>query len=80
MVVIGGLNSEGRALDDVLILDVNTLKWVNMNVIHIKYVHPFPLGIAFHATCFVTEDSNSSSINIIANSYYKSAKCVNFNH
>ncbi|KAL4441611.1 hypothetical protein ABPG74_021543 [Tetrahymena malaccensis] len=70
MVVIGGLNSEGRALDDLYILDINTFRWINIHVVHNKYVHPFTQGIAYHACCFVSEDENSSSINILGNGYY----------
>lgn len=70
MVVIGGLNSEGRALDDMYILDINTFRWINVHVVHNKYVHPFTQGIAYHAVCFVSEDENSNSINILGNGYY----------
>lgn len=70
MVVIGGLNSEGRALDDLYVLDITTFRWVNINVLHNKYVHAFPSGIAFHAACFVSDDENSPSINIAGNAYF----------
>jgi len=42
MVVMGGLNSEGRALDDLFILDILTFRWVNISLFHNKYVHAFP--------------------------------------
>lgn len=58
MVVIGGLNSEGRALDDIYVLDVNTFRWININFLHSKYIHAFPQGIAYHACCFVSDDDN----------------------
>lgn len=64
MIVIGGMNSEGRPLDDLYILDIQIFRWIDIKVFHSKYVHPFSLGIAFHAACFVSEDENSPNINI----------------
>lgn len=70
MIVIGGLNSEGRALEDIYVLDINNFRWTNLSISHNKYVHLFSQGIAYHACCFVSEDEYSNNINILGNTYY----------
>lgn len=42
MVVIGGFNSEGVALNDLLILDMATLRWINVGNNYNLYEHSFP--------------------------------------
>lgn len=65
MIVIGGLNSEGHSLSDVCVLDTSTFRWVVFNTFYNLYVNPFPNGICYHATCFVAEEENSPSFNVL---------------
>lgn len=65
MVVIGGLSSDGVALNDIFVLDMATFRWASVGSVNNKYVHAFTNGIAHHAASFVSEDEHGMSFNVI---------------
>lgn len=56
MIVIGGINQQEEYLNELVVLDFMTQKWVNYSKWFDPHLLPFKLGIAYHQICPAFED------------------------